>query len=584
MPAVTLAGGIDQAAQLFARGRAACPRLLHSGPMPRLPFRWLYVPAVAAVACRTDAPFVPEPTAPSPADTLASMPAPPQARLADDILRPREAFGQLFIDVQMGEVFEDSKTFVDMIPRTTPAEILAAYEARKRDDTFDLGLFVAEYFEAPKQYAKDFTTDADFDLDQHIERLWPVLTRDEERQAGGSLIPLPNDYVVPGGRFREVYYWDTYFTMLGLLVDGQEEYARRMVDNFAFLIDAVGFVPNGNRSYYLSRSQPPFFAPMVGLLAESGGDTVIRRYLPQLEREYAFWMRGAERLEQRGDRTERVARIAGDFTVNRYFDADPRPRPEGFAEDSLTASRHPERDAAELYRDLRAAAESGWDFSSRWLADPEDLGTIRTTMLAPVDLNSLLFYLEDILARGYEITGDATRQQHFARASYERRRALLTKFFNPSAQWFLDYDLERGAVSPEATLAGLFPLFFGVATEDQAAAVAERLERDFLRPGGLVTTLRDVEQQWDAPNGWAPLHWVAIKGLRDYGHEELAREIADRWLSAGRRVYRETGKVVEKYNVVDTTLLAGGGEYENQDGFGWSNGVFARIIEDYPGL
>ena len=134
------------------------------------------------------------------------------------------------------------------------------------------------------------------------------------------------------------------------------------------------------------------------------------------------------------------------------------------------------------------------------------------------------------------------------------------------------------------TLAGVYPLFVGLAEERQAAAVGAVVAERFLAPGGVRTSLKTTGQQWDNPNGWAPLHWIAIKGLRDYGHDELAREIARRWLEAGRRVYRQTGKIVEKYNVVDTTLQAGGGEYENQDGFGWSNGVFARILEDYTGL
>ena len=555
--------------------------------MPRqrfVPAAAIAAAALVVASCRSDAPFVPQPDAPLTSDSLAPMRPQPPVALELDVLHPSEAFGELFVAVQMGEVFEDSKTFVDMVPRKTPEVVMNAYEARRDADTFDVGLFVAEYFQPPKMYARDFASDPSLNLDEHIERLWPILTRDEDEQSGGSLIALPNDYVVPGGRFREVYYWDSYFTMLGLLVDGQEDYAARMVDNFAYLIDAVGFVPNGNRSYYLSRSQPPFFAPMVALLAERRGDRVLLDYLPQLEREYAFWMRGAEGLTARGQRELRAARIAGDFVVNRYYDEDPRPRPEGYAEDSTLAARHPEREPADLYRDLRAAAESGWDFSSRWLVDPDDLGTIRTTAIAPVDLNALLYALEDLLARAYDLAGDTEAQQRYARASYERRRALLAKFWDPRQRWFMDYDLEAGKPTAEATLAGLFPLYFGIATEEQAAAVAERLEADFLRDGGLVTTLRTAGQQWDAPNGWAPLHWVAIKGLRDYGHDELAREVARRWLAAGRRVYRETGKIVEKYNVVDTTLLAGGGEYENQDGFGWSNGVFARIIEDYPEL
>ena len=536
--------------------------------------------AASLGACRGDAPDTDPRMDPSATSVSASG-----ARLDQSAyINPADAFGELFVAVQMSDLFEDSKTFVDMAPRRPVDEILADYERYKDTAPFDLAAFVEGNFEPAKMYAKDFESDAGLDLDKHIERLWPVLTRDEELQGGGSLIPLPNDYVVPGGRFREVYYWDSYFTMLGLLVDGQDDYARRMVDNFAFLIDEVGHIPNGNRSYYLSRSQPPFFAPMVGLLAEAQGDSVVERYLPQLEREYAWWMRGRERLAEPGDEALRVARLDDGLLVNRYFDERPRPRPEGFREDTLLAAEHPERAAADLYLDLRAAAESGWDFGSRWLSDPADLGTIRTTRIAPVDLNSLLYYLENMLSEAYARRGDDLNRQRYAERAYERRRAVLSAFFDDELRWFTDYDLDAHRSTGEATLAGLFPLFFGLATEQQAAAVAERVREDFLKPGGVVTSLRTTGQQWDAPNGWAPLQWVTIAGLRRYGHTELAEEVARRWLNNGRRVYGRVHKVVEKYNVVDTTTLAGGGEYPNQDGFGWSNGVFARIIEDYPGL
>ncbi len=527
-----------------------------------------WIIGVSLCACRSDAPLPVEP-----------MPEPE----APALLHPAEDFGQLFIDVQLGDVFDDSKTFVDMAPRRNPGAILADYEAQKNLPDFKLARFVAENFAEAKMVAKDFTSDPSFNLDKHIERVWPILTRNEEDQGGGSLIPLPHDYVVPGGRFREVYYWDSYFTMLGLLVDGQEDYAKRMVDNFAYLIDEVGHIPNGNRSYYLSRSQPPFFAPMVALLSERMGDTIIAEYLPQLRKEYEWWMRGATQLKQPGDQQLRVVRTPGGFTINRYYDERPRPRPEGFKEDSLLA-RESNRDATQLYYDLRAGAESGWDYSSRWLADPMDLGTIRTTQIAPVDLNSLLYFLEDMLAQAYAAQDNAEMEQHYAKLAYERRRALLTKFYDPALRWFGDLDLSTNRTTGEATLAGVYPLYFGIATKEQAQAVATRIEEDFLKPGGVVTSLRSTGQQWDAPNGWPPLQWMTIAGLRRYGHDKLAKEIARRWLGSGRKVYRQTGKIVEKYNVIDTTLIAGGGEYPNQDGFGWSNGVFARLIEDYPEL
>ena len=500
-------------------------------------------------------------------------------------------YGPLFVDVQMAGVFEDSKTFVDMVPREPVDTIVGRYARERQTAGFDLTAFVEKHFELPSAGAKGFATDSSLSLDGHIERLWPILGREAARQpTGGTLLPLPNDYIVPGGRFREIYYWDTYFTMLGLLADGREAEARGMVANFAELIETYGFIPNGNRSYYLSRSQPPFFASMVALVADSlraadsaRGDAYLVEYLPALRREHAYWMRGTEAVAAVGDSREHAARIATDLVVARYYDYDPRPRPEGYREDSLLA-RGSARPPAELYRDLRSACESGWDFSARWLSDPADLGTIRTTRIAPVDLNSLLYFLEDLLAQGYAIAGDEAEEQRFARLAYERRRAVLSKFFDRRAGLFMDYDLDARTTTSVKTLAGVYPLYFGIATDEQAAAVAQTLEREFLRPGGLVTTLQASGQQWDAPNGWPPLQWVAIAGLRRYGHTALAREIAARWLASGRKVYARTGKVVEKYNVVDTALLAGGGEYPNQDGFGWSNGVFARLLADYPDL
>ena len=497
---------------------------------------------------------------------------------------PADVYGDLFVQVQMQEIYKDSKTFVDMPSLRAPADIMSDYEKQSTAKDFDLKSFVEANFKTVPDLFGDLSSDPALDLDEHIERLWPILNRDNDEQEDQcSLIQLPNDYIVPGGRFREFYYWDSYFSMLGLMVDDQKGYAKNLVENYAFLINEYGFIPNGNRTYYLSRSQQPFFAPMVGLLAEEYGDSILFKYLPELKKEYAFWMLGSGDLAKIGDTELRTVRIKGDFIVNRYHDNVARPRPEGFREDSLLAQGS-ERDTEELYTDVRAACESGWDFSSRWLVDPSDLGTIQTSNIAPVDLNSLLYYLEDMLAKIYEMQDNDEQAQFFAKAAYERRRAILTSFYDPELKWFVDYQLDRESSNSIVTLAGMYPLFFGIATADQAKEVAERLELDFLKPGGLVTTLENSGQQWDAPNGWAPLQWVAIAGLRKYGHNKLAEEVARRWLESGRKVYAKTGKVVEKYNVIDPSTVAGGGEYSNQDGFGWSNGVFARIIEDYPKL
>ena len=235
----------------------------------------------------------------------------------------------------------------------------------------------------------------------HIDRLWPVLTRAPAPAVKySSRLPLPHRYVVPGGRFTEMYYWDSYFTMLGLQASGSHELLRQMCDNFAFLVERYGHIPNGNRSYYLSRSQPPFFAPMVGLLVDQQGASAYSRYLAALQKEYDFWMEGSERLSV-GQPHRRVVRLSDDAILNRYWDDRATPREESYREDVATANAI-QRPKEEVYRNLRAAAESGWDFSSRWLADGKTLASIRTVDLIPVDLNSVLYRLEQTLASAYK--------------------------------------------------------------------------------------------------------------------------------------------------------------------------------------
>jgi hypothetical protein len=197
-------------------------------------------------------------------------------------------------------------------------------------------------------------------------------------------LPLPRAYVVPGGRFREIYYWDSYFTMLGLVRDGRSDLVEGMIDDFTSLIERYGHIPNGTRTYYLSRSQPPVYYLMLGL-SNSRDPAAFRRRLAALRREHAYWMSGEDGLAP-GHAQSHVVRLPDGTILNRYWDARATPREESYAEDVATAAGSGPP-ATDVYRDLRAAAESGWDFSSRWLANPGNLGSIRTTRIAPVDLS-----------------------------------------------------------------------------------------------------------------------------------------------------------------------------------------------------
>lgn len=489
-----------------------------------------------------------------------------------------EIYGDLFAEAQ--RVVQDPKSMVDAIPAAAPAAIAAEYAQRRGAPDFDLGRFIRQRFELPRPAGGSYSTDPRHDVVTHIDRLWTALERQPQPgDARSSLLPLPRPYVVPGGRYDEIYYWDSYFTMLGLVESGRLDLVRAMVANFAAMIDRYGHVPNGNRTYYLSRSQPPFFAPMVQLLASRDGPQVLADHLPQLEREYAFWMDGADDLAP-GSAYRRVVRLPDGTVLNRYWDDCDTPRDESHIMDVATAAASG-RPAAEIYRNLRAGAESGWDFSSRWLADGRSLHTIRTVEIVPPDLNSLMHALESTLAQAHGSAGDADRAAHYRARAAARAGAIRSLLWDEDRGAFTDHLRDGMRSTGTVTLATVYPLYFGIASQAQAGRIAATLRERLLQPHGLATTTVRSGEQWDLPNGWAPLQWLAIRGLSRYGEDALAREVAGRWIRRNLELFRTQRKLVEKYDVTGDAE-AGGGEYPLQDGFGWTNGVLRALLARYP--
>lgn len=483
----------------------------------------------------------------------------------------------LFEDVQMARIFPDAKTFVDCIPKKATSLVLKDYLEQKNTPGFDLAAFVHAHFELPQVFTKEYHTDQKKSVGEHINELWDILTREPGNESA-SLIQLPHPYIVPGGRFGEIYYWDSYFTMLGLNSSCRHQMLENMVANFSHLIKTVGFIPNGNRTYYLGRSQPPFFSLMVKLLATIKGEKILQQYLPSLEMEYNYWMKGKEELNDRNIAVNHLVYLDKDVMLNRYYDAFNTPRPESYKED-VELSHSSSQLSCDLYKHLRAGAESGWDYSSRWFKDGASFSTIHTADLIPVDLNCLLYHLEQTIAEAYINNHDLTNANHYKTLAEKRKHLIQAYCWNSELQFFVDYDFVAGKQNAALTLAGVSPLYFNIATQKQADMVAEIIQGKFLKAGGLITTLKETGQQWDAPNGWAPLQWITIVGLENYGHAELAKDIAQRWLQLNTMVYNRTGKMMEKYNVVDPNVEAGGGEYTGQDGFGWTNGVFLALRE-----
>ncbi|MBW6528376.1 trehalase [Sphingomonas sp. RHCKR7] len=493
--------------------------------------------------------------------TAQTAPAPSVAARAYPA-SPAELFGALFDQVQRRRLFPDGKTFADATPRRAPAAIMADYARAGTLDDAGLRAFVLANFDVPGPGRTAPPSAARPPLAEHIRALWPQLTRPPlTPPPGSSALALPRRYVVPGGRFREMYYWDSYFTMLGLEADGQHALTRDMVENFVSLIQRYGHVPNGTRTYYVSRSQPPFLYLMMDLVRDADRATQAR-WLDALLAEHRFWV------------GQRTATMPDGARLQHYGDGKSTPRDESYREDVATGQGD-----ARVYQDLRAGAESGWDYSSRWFADGRTLATIDTTTIVPADLNSLLYGMERAIAARCRALARPCAAT-FERAAATRRQAIERWLWSERDGRYGDYDLAAARLRDGVTAATAYPLFTGVASRSRGARVAATIERDLLAANGLRTTAVATGQQWDRPNGWAPLQWVTVEGLRRYRAEALARRIGTRFLATVEREYRASGKLLEKYDV-EESRAGGGGEYPTQDGFGWTNGVTRALQQRY---
>ncbi len=426
------------------------------------------------------------------------------------------------------------------------------------------GLTCVEKIDLPK-VSLTGTNRADYrELFQAIHTTWPKLMRQTPGKTGNSLISLPHPYVVPGGRFNEMYYWDTYFSMLGMNDSGLRQLSKGMVDNCLEMVRRYGHVPNGNRLYYISRSQPPMLTSMIEEvlkqpdLFKTADDKRqwLQKAYKMAKKEYqSFWMKSGQRfLPEQG--------------LNRYFDVKKTPRVESWGTDNKDTPNSPE-----FFRNERAECESGWDFTDRF--------DERCTDFLPIDLNCILYKYERDLAQFARQLGNNTEAKQFEKAAEKRKEQIQKKCWNEKDGFFYDFDTRKNEQSKYKSLAGFFPLWAGVATKEQAKAMMKRL-KDFQAPGGLMASDKESGKQWDAPNGWAPLQWVVAKGLKNYGYEQEAQDVAKTWLDMCYRVYKKQGGFYEKYNVVERNLETPGG-YPLQAGFGWTNGVNQRLLTDILG-
>jgi alpha,alpha-trehalase len=391
-----------------------------------------------------------------------------------------------------------------------------------------------------------------------IHHHWPRLVRQTPDAVENNMIPLPFPYVVPGGRFTEMYYWDSYFTLLGLEVSGLSGLIQGMVENCLHLVERFGRVPNGNRTYYLSRSQPPFLTAMITMAWECRR----KRHQP----DDLAWLERAYELAQR-EYTEYwmdpSTHYVESFGLNRYMDPVDQFRPESWGTDNLHTPNTPE-----FYLHERAECESGWDFTDRFNG--------RCADFLPVDLNCLLYrYEKDLCAFALRLERSDEAVAWHRRA--ERRKKRLMQFcWNELDGLFYDFDLRLRRQFRYPTLAGYYALWAGLATTAQVRRMVKNLPL-FEREGGLMTSLHVSGKQWDAPNGWAPLQWIVIDGLKRYHYHQHARRLAQKWVNLCARLYHTDGKFYEKYNVVACNAETPGC-YPLQDGFGWTNAVYQKLM------
>lgn len=518
---------------------------------------------------------------------------------------------QLLHQVQMKRVFPDSKTFVDLQMKQDEATTLAAFD-KLMNETNDptkeqLQAFVDEYFvsgaELEDWTPTDYSTDPAFlagirdeklrKFGRDINNIWPILGRkikpfvfDQPNQH--SLIPVTHPFIVPGGRFKEIYYWDTYWIIEGLLISGMRDTAKGMIENLIELLNKLGHIPNGSRWYYQERSQPPLLAAMVSLYFRETKDIkFLKDNIGYLEKELEYWLQTQIVTFDKDEKT---------FTLLRYDSPSEGPRPESYFEDYrdgqnfTTAARR-----TEFYIDIKSGAESGWDFSSRWFINENGDNTghllhIHTREIIPVDLNAIFANALQNVAFFQARLGNLRKFVHWSFLAKQWRSTIEESLWDEKDGIWYDYDMLNHKPRRYFYPSNVAPLWMGAVDKKKvkkhSARVLEYLKLshglDF--PGGVPSSLINSGEQWDFPNAWPPLVSIVVNALEALGSAEAkdtAFKVAQTWVLACLKGFEENKQMFEKYDAEQAGKFGGGGEYNVQEGFGWSNGVVLEFLAKY---
>ena len=510
--------------------------------------------------------------------------------------------------VQLSKAFGDAKTFVDMPMRDTPSNILKPLteQLNQTKAVKEIKAVVERYFgKAGTELTNVQPTDwkekpgilaniSDVNLQnwaKDINNRWKRLTRkmkDEVKTSPSrySLIYSKNPFVVPGGRFREFYYWDTYWVVQGLLLSDMTVTVKGMLENFIELVKTHGFIPNGGRKYYLNRSQPPFLSLMVFEYWKKTNDRAfLLKALPYLEKEYEFWMNNRTVV------VDKTHGFQGSYVVNRYATPMGYPRPESYWNDVETMEKTGIRNETEkkaLYAHIASAAESGWDFSSRWFRysgkNAMTMMSIKTRDIIPVDLNAILCKVAKSLELLYEAVGDGPKQLRYGQAYQNRVKTIDGVFWSERHKQWLDFDIQAKDHRTPFYVSNIFPIWagcYGMKSHANDSVNSVKRQGVLGYPGGVPTSLNKTDEQWDFPNAWPPLQDIMETSLRMSGNNDLAFELAKKWIETNYLSWKETGHMYEKYDVNIRGKPGHGGEYGVQVGFGWTNGVVLQFLQRY---
>ena len=556
---------------------------------------------------------------------LRAYPSPGSRRLGPIVPMPScnhpvYCRGPLLAAVQSHEpfLFADCKTFVDMPLLEPPDVVLNRFSTESRLPSFNLSLFVLQHFDpagseirevvppdfvpAPSSLNGSYIVDATLrGFAERVHLMWKNLSRqyDISKYCGPecvSSLQLPYPFVVPGGRFREFYYWDSFWILQGLLASQLFATARHVILNIAHLIDAYGFMPNGARCYYLDRSQPPLLTQMVELYINATGDaSILGSVLSSLEKEHNYFMTTHFVPVEEGDGIT--------VALSRYYVYTDQPRPESFRED-LATLKSTRRAAEDLYSNLAAGAETGWDYSSRWFQDFQTLDTIVTTNIAPPDLNSILLRNEELLsfwmsgAAGgrYSPFTDKAKSFKYALWANQRRDAMFKYLlFASQEDGFRDWDFVRNSSNTYSWYpSNILPLTVDSIVNRLTAAEVMNCAAGILNvyPGGVPASSSNTTQQWDLPNAWPPMQYLVVVALRKMADRldalhcggdaaklrDEAATLVDHWVRTNYCGFQKYGIMFEKYDAKTVGSSGGGGEYFPQAGFGWTNGVILWML------